>query len=113
MHRVPSRRIDIFGHQTGIRLEPEFWFWLRQIAAERGMSAKAYIESVWRSKSSRSLSSALRVAIAGYFHGNPSEIYRCPGRIVPTRDGGVHLVTFGRRKRRNDGSRKRPRAVSS
>ena len=69
MHRVPSRRIGINGHQTGIRLEPEFWYWLRLIAAECGTTATNLIEGIVVAKNpNRSLSSALRVFVAGYFY---------------------------------------------
>jgi predicted DNA-binding ribbon-helix-helix protein len=66
---VRSRRIGIFGRQTSFRLEPEMWYWLRQIAAETGTTATKLIEGVVVAKNQhRSLSSALRVFIAGYFH---------------------------------------------
>ena len=41
---VKSRRIVINGHPTSLRLEFEFWYWLREIGA------------------------ALRIAVAGYYH---------------------------------------------
>ena len=68
MHRVPSRRIGINGHQTGIRLEPEFWYWLRLIAAECGTTATNLIEGIVVAKNpNRSLSSALRVLLPATF----------------------------------------------
>ncbi len=77
---IKAHRIAIHGHQTSLRLEPEYWFWLRQIAAECGMTAKTFIESINIAKHpSRPLSSALRCSIAAYFHGNPYPIYRVDG----------------------------------
>jgi hypothetical protein len=54
----------------------------------------------------RSLASEVRVAFAAYFHGNPCPIYRCPGGIVPMRDGGVLLGWPGGRRRAQDGLRR-------
>jgi predicted DNA-binding ribbon-helix-helix protein len=77
---IKAHRIAIHGHQTSLRLEPEYWFWLRQIAAECGMTAKTFIESINIAKDpSRPLSSVLRCSIAAYFHGNPYPIYRVDG----------------------------------
>ena len=36
----------INGHPTSVRLEPAYWGWLREIAAECGLTAKAFIEGV-------------------------------------------------------------------
>jgi predicted DNA-binding ribbon-helix-helix protein len=101
---VKSRRIGIQDRQTSIRLEPEFWFYLRQIAAECGMTTKAFIEAVALSKNpSRPLSSALRVSVAAYLHGNPYPVYRVHGRMVPTRDGGVYLAARGKCRKPSKG----------
>jgi predicted DNA-binding ribbon-helix-helix protein len=51
------------------RLEPEFWFYLRLIAAEVGMPAAKLIEAIDKGRNPvRSLSSALRVFIARHFY---------------------------------------------
>ena len=66
---VKSRRIVINGHPTSLRLEPEFWYWLREIGAECGISATKLIAAINTARNpDRSLSSALRVAVAGYYH---------------------------------------------
>ena len=73
-HRVPNarfkaRKIFVGCHPTSIRLEPEWWGWLREIAAACGTSAKAFIEAVAVAKSpSSSLTAALRLYIADYFY---------------------------------------------
>jgi predicted DNA-binding ribbon-helix-helix protein len=69
--RLPlkPRPISIHGHVTSLKLEPEMWYWLRQIAAECKTTATALIEGIVIAKSPhRSLSSALRVFIAGFYH---------------------------------------------
>src|SRR5580700_10403209 len=69
--RVQPRRIIINGHPTSIRLEPAFWGWLREIAAECGMTAKAFIEGVVAAKDPKCpLASALRLYIANYFRSS-------------------------------------------
>ena len=69
--RVQPRRIIINGHPTSIRLEPAYWGWLREIAAECGMTAKAFIEGVVAAKDPKCpLASALRLYIANYFRSS-------------------------------------------
>ena len=64
MAMIVPRKIVIHDRQTSIRLEPQFWFYLRQIACEQGATAKALIEAVERARTpDRSLSSALRVYV--------------------------------------------------
>jgi predicted DNA-binding ribbon-helix-helix protein len=89
---MKHRRIDIFGHQTSLALEPEYWAWLREIMAKTGASLRNVVEAIAATKNPhRSLASEIRVAVAAYFHGNPYPIYRCPGHIVPMRNGDVAL----------------------
>jgi predicted DNA-binding ribbon-helix-helix protein len=103
---MKHRRIDIFGHQTSLALEAEFWDLLYKIAAKTGVTIKTIIEGVAATKHPhRSLASEIRVAVAAYFHGNPYPIYRCPGGIVPMRDGSVLLGWPGRRRRAQEGPR--------
>jgi predicted DNA-binding ribbon-helix-helix protein len=92
---VKSRRIGIHGHQTSLRLEPEFWYWLRQVAAECGTTATKLIESIVIAKNpNRSLSSALRVWIAGYFHN------QAPQHAFPDPESGFVLRTEHPRRSR-------------
>ena len=68
---VQPRKIIINGHPTSIRLELAFWGWLREIAAECGMTAKAFIEGVVAAKDPKCpLASALRLYIANYFRSS-------------------------------------------
>ena len=78
---VKSRRIVINGHPTSLQLEPEFWYWLREIGAECGISATKLIAAINTARNpDRSLSSALRVAVAGYYHNAAP----CYGLVDPS-----------------------------
>src|SRR5262245_61674467 len=66
--RTPPRTIWINGRVTSIRLEPVFWGWLREIAAECHSTTNALIEGVLAAKNPEwPLTSALRCYIAEYF----------------------------------------------
>jgi predicted DNA-binding ribbon-helix-helix protein len=92
---MKHRRIDIFGHQTSLCLEPEYWDWLREIAAKCDATLKDIIVAIAvMRRPDRSLHSEIRLAVAKYFHGGDPTIYHCPGHIVPARDGGVHWFPF-------------------
>jgi hypothetical protein len=41
---MKHRRIDIFGHQTSLALEPEYWAWLREFMAKTGASLRNVVE---------------------------------------------------------------------
>jgi len=71
---VRPRVIKIGDRRTAIRLEDQFWFWLRQLAAEQGCTTKSLIEAVEMAKiPGRSLSSELRVYVTSYLHDHPLE----------------------------------------
>lgn len=66
---IKPRQIVIHGHPASFRLEPEFWFYLRSIAAEMGVSLAKLVEAVNMARNpERNLSSALRVFIARHFY---------------------------------------------
>ena len=103
---MKQRRIDIFGHQTSLALEPEYWDFLKEIMAKTGASLRDVVEAIAANKNRhRSLASEIRVAVAAYFHGSPYPIYRCPGGMVPMRDGSVLLGWPGGRRRAQEGPR--------
>jgi predicted DNA-binding ribbon-helix-helix protein len=103
---MKHRRIDIFGHQTSLALEPEYWDWLYEIAAKIGVTLKDIIEATAATRDyNRSLASEIRCAVAAYFHGNPYPICRCPVGMVPMRDGSLLLGWPGGRRRAQDGPR--------
>jgi predicted DNA-binding ribbon-helix-helix protein len=69
---IKPRKITINGRSTSLRLEPEFYFWLRQIACEIGTPATKLVAHIDEARDSgRSLSSALRVYITGYLRDHP------------------------------------------
>lgn len=59
-----SRNIKFSGRRTSVRLEPEFWAALDEIAARRGVKRATVIESA---RLDGSLTSAIRVAILEEF----------------------------------------------
>jgi predicted DNA-binding ribbon-helix-helix protein len=48
---LKSRQIVINGHPTSFKLEPEYWPWLKEIAAEIGTTIKALIEAISATRS--------------------------------------------------------------
>ena len=72
--RIKPRAIDIHDRRTSVRIEDQFWFWLRQVAVEQGCTAKSLIEAVEKAKTpDRSLSSELRLYVTRYLHDHPLE----------------------------------------
>jgi predicted DNA-binding ribbon-helix-helix protein len=66
--RIKPRKICINGHPTSTRLEPEFWDFLKEIAAECGRTVKALIEGIVATKNPKyPLTVALRLYIAAYW----------------------------------------------
>lgn len=59
--------INLWGHQTSITLEPEFWLTLTNIAKQKKLSVKRIVESIdeerLKGKTTVNLSSCLRVWI--------------------------------------------------
>jgi predicted DNA-binding ribbon-helix-helix protein len=90
---MKTRRIDIFGRPTSLYLEPEYVAWIAEIRNKTGLSLRDLVEKIAVKKPrGRSLASAVRVAVAAYFHGRPYPIYRTPGGIVLMRSGAVEAV---------------------
>lgn len=59
---IAKRSVLIAGHPTSVSLEAPFWDALKEIAAARGCSLNALVESVDGSREGN-LSSALRVFV--------------------------------------------------
>jgi predicted DNA-binding ribbon-helix-helix protein len=68
---MEKRSISIAGHRTSIALEPEFWGGLTAMAAERHLSMAALIRSIDEARSTANLSSALRLAVLGWYRDRP------------------------------------------
>jgi predicted DNA-binding ribbon-helix-helix protein len=70
--RIKPRPVFVNKRRTSVRIEPEFWFYLRQIATEKGRPVGAVMAAVEKAKHpSSSLSSALRVFVTRYLHDHP------------------------------------------
>ena len=76
MKRHPHRGIIVTGHPTSLRLEAEFWDFLREIAYERQLSLSELINAISQAKSRKvTLASALRVFVAHHYRAAASQ--RC------------------------------------
>ena len=76
MKRHPHRGIIVTGHPTSLRLEAEFWDFLREIAYERQLSLSKLINAISQAKSRKvTLASALRVFVAQHYRAAASQ--RC------------------------------------
>jgi predicted DNA-binding ribbon-helix-helix protein len=83
------------GVSPSKRSRAAFFDGIQDIRRKTGLSLRELVEEVVRHKSpKRSLTSALRVAIAGSYHPNPfqHEVEQCAGRLVPGRDGRIHVT---------------------
>jgi predicted DNA-binding ribbon-helix-helix protein len=70
--RIKPRPVFVNKRRTSVRIEAELWFYLRQIAAEKGRTVGAVMAAVEKAKRrSSSLSSALRVYVTRYLHDHP------------------------------------------
>jgi predicted DNA-binding ribbon-helix-helix protein len=73
MKRHPHRGIIVAGHPTSLRLEAEFWDFLREIAYERQLSLSELINAISQAKSRKvTLASALRVFVAQHYRAAAS-----------------------------------------
>jgi predicted DNA-binding ribbon-helix-helix protein len=71
--RHPKRAIILFGHPTSVRLEPEFWQFLREIAFQRRLTLVELIQAIQRYKNNKvTLASALRVFVAQHYRAATS-----------------------------------------
>jgi predicted DNA-binding ribbon-helix-helix protein len=61
-------RVCLHGHQTSLSLEKEYWYLLRRISAECGVTVRQLLEAINIHRNpERSLSSEIRVCVATYF----------------------------------------------
>jgi predicted DNA-binding ribbon-helix-helix protein len=64
MARITSRNVRVGGRRTSLRLEPEFWEALQEIAAARRTGVDALIDAIAAERpAGRSLTSAVRVFV--------------------------------------------------
>jgi len=79
---LQSRNILIDTHRTSMRLEPEMWEALADIARREGISVNALCKRVSNGRKQSSLTSAMRVFVLAY--------YRC----AADRAGEPDLIDF-------------------
>lgn len=66
--QIRKRSITVAGHKTSLSLEEAFWSALKQTARAQGLSVKALVEEIDRSRRGN-LSSAVRVYLLQRFEG--------------------------------------------
>ena len=64
---MDKRSLSIAGHRTSIALEPEFWAALEAMAAQSGQTLAALIRSIDETRQTDNLSSAVRLAVLGWY----------------------------------------------
>jgi predicted DNA-binding ribbon-helix-helix protein len=57
--------IKIGGHPTSISMEKEFWAALKEIVEEKGTSLSALVTEIDEQRTTRNLSSSLRIFVLG------------------------------------------------
>lgn len=71
MSGIIKKSVDLFGHQTSVSMEEEFWAALKEIAAKEGKSVRQIILDVDTKRlqegSVYNLSGSLRVYILSYY----------------------------------------------
>jgi predicted DNA-binding ribbon-helix-helix protein len=59
---LKKRSFSLSGHRTSVALEPEFWAVLEREAARLKQSLAAFVADIDKSRGTRPLASALRLA---------------------------------------------------
>jgi len=72
---MKKRSISLYGHQTSVALEPEFWAVIDAVVAESGQSFASFIrtrdDERMEGGPTRNLASYLRVWCLGYIQSKP------------------------------------------
>ena len=69
-----TRNVNVGGRRTSVRLEPDLWEALREIAAREHRSLHEICTDIDRTRGGTRLTSAMRIYIVNYFRSaaNPS-----------------------------------------
>jgi predicted DNA-binding ribbon-helix-helix protein len=70
---LEKRSLSIASHRTSLALEPEFWAALEARAAARNISLSTLVRQIDEARSQPNLSSAIRVAVLGWYRPAPDE----------------------------------------
>ncbi len=68
-----SRNVTINGRRTSLRLEPEMWESLNEIAKREGSTVNAVVAKIDRNRGEGGLTSNVRVFVLSYFRGAATE----------------------------------------
>jgi predicted DNA-binding ribbon-helix-helix protein len=68
-----SRNVTVNGRRTSLRLEPEMWEALSEMAQREGMRISDVISRIDRQHGGRGLTAQVRVAVLGYFRAAATE----------------------------------------
>lgn len=68
-----SRNVTINGRRTSLRLEPEMWESLSEIASREGCSVNDIVAKIDRRRNTGGLTSNVRVFVLGYFRSAATE----------------------------------------
>lgn len=109
-----SRNITVFGRRTSVRLEPEMWAALREVAERENCSIHDICTLIYaRKNGNTSLTAAIRVFIMLYFRASSTEEgHRRAGHgnfeymKQRARIPREYTVYFKRNKQRQNGARK-------
>lgn len=93
-----NRNVTVGGRRTSLRLEPEFWDALADIAGREGLSLDHLCGLIDSQRGGLSRTAAIRIYIVGYFNalrraerqsaGRGGAAPRPSGRGRPVRDAG-------------------------
>lgn len=72
-HLLVSRNVTVNGRRTSLRLEPEVWECLAEIAAREDTTVNEVVARVDRQRRSGSLTSNVRVFVLSYFRNAATE----------------------------------------
>jgi predicted DNA-binding ribbon-helix-helix protein len=68
-----SRNVTINGRRTSLRLEPEMWESLNEIAKREGSTMNDIVAKIDRNRAEGGLTSHVRVFVLSYFRGAATE----------------------------------------
>ena len=64
---VAKRTVIVGTHKTSVSMESEFWFALKEIAAQEGVAIAALVTRIDADRQHANLSSAIRLYVLDYY----------------------------------------------
>lgn len=68
-----ARNVTVAGRRTSLRMEPEMWDALQEVAVREGVTLHDLCTSVERRRGPYSMTAAIRVHLLGYFRDAANE----------------------------------------